>query len=102
MGLSCATGLWPKTASPLDGAWMRVTRRGQRPTWWRHGHDLGFGVGIFAGLRGIGPDWACRAMDYTAIGTVANLAARLCAEVKGRQILVSACVAPVVEKSVQF
>ena len=38
-------------------------------------------------------------MDYTAIGTVTNLAARLCGEAKDGQILVSARVATAVEDS---
>jgi adenylate cyclase len=38
-------------------------------------------------------------MDYTAIGTVTNLAARLCAEAKDGQILVSRRVAIAVEDS---
>jgi adenylate cyclase len=53
----------------------------------------------FSGLRDPGPDRLCRAVDYTAIGTVTNLAARLCAEAKDGQILISARVAIAVEDS---
>ena len=41
-------------------------------------------------------------MDYTAIGTVTNLAARLCSEAKDGQILVSRRVATAVEDTVQL
>jgi adenylate cyclase len=41
-------------------------------------------------------------MDYTAIGTVTNLAARLCAEAKDGQILVSRRVAIAVEDSAEL
>ena len=37
-------------------------------------------------------------MDYTAIGTVTNLAARLCSEAKDGQILISRRVAVAVEE----
>src|SRR5437868_4532590 len=48
--------------------------------WRRHGHDLGFGVGISQGYATLGQIGFAERMDYTAIGTVTNLAARLCAE----------------------
>jgi class 3 adenylate cyclase len=50
-----------------------------------------------AGLRDLGPDRLLRRSGYTAIGTVCNLAARLCAEAKDGQILVSSRVARAVE-----
>ncbi|MBB3179882.1 adenylate/guanylate cyclase domain-containing response regulator [Variovorax sp. Sphag1AA] len=57
--------------------------------WSRRGYDLHMGVGIaqgFATLGGIGFDGR---IDYGAIGTVTNLAARLCGEAAGGEILVS-------------
>ncbi|MDM0024777.1 adenylate/guanylate cyclase domain-containing protein [Variovorax saccharolyticus] len=57
--------------------------------WRRRGYDLHMGVGIaqgFATLGGIGFDGR---IDYGAIGTVTNLAARLCAEAAGGEILIS-------------
>ena len=45
-----------------------------------HGHDLGFGVGIAQGYATIGAIGFEGRIDYAAIGTVTNLAARLCAE----------------------
>jgi adenylate cyclase len=58
---------------------------------------FGFGVGISQGYATLGQIGFAERMDYTAIGTVTNLAARLCAEAKDGQILVSARVAIAVE-----
>ena len=57
--------------------------------WAEHGHDLGFGVGIAQGFATIGAIGFEGRLDYAAIGTVSNLAARLCAEAAPGQILVS-------------
>ena len=65
--------------------------------WRRHGHDLGFGVGIAQGYATLGKIGFTERMDHTAIGTVTNLAARLCAEAKDSQILISRRVAIDVE-----
>jgi adenylate cyclase len=65
--------------------------------WRGQGHDLGFGIGIARGFATLGQVGFERRMDYAAIGTVTNLAARLCAEAKAGQILVSQKVAATVE-----
>ena len=78
---------------------MREAAQGLLRTWRRHGHDLGFGVGISQGYAALGQIGFAERMDYTAIGTVTNLAARLCAEAKDGQILISARVATAVEDS---
>jgi adenylate cyclase len=70
--------------------------------WRRQGHDLGFGVGIAQGYATLGQIGFAERMDYTAIGTVTNLAARLCAEAKNGQILLSARVAMAVEDSAEL
>jgi len=57
--------------------------------WSEYGHDLGFGVGIAQGYATIGAIGFEGRFDYAAIGTVTNLAARLCAEAAPGQILVS-------------
>ena len=57
--------------------------------WRRHGHDLGFGVGIAQGYATLGRVGFPGRYDYAAIGTVTNLAARLCAEARDGQILVT-------------
>jgi class 3 adenylate cyclase/CheY-like chemotaxis protein len=57
--------------------------------WAGHGHDLGFGVGIAQGYATIGAIGFAGRLDYAAVGTVTNLAARLCAEAAPGQILIS-------------
>jgi adenylate cyclase len=57
--------------------------------WSRNGYDLGFGVGIAQGHATLGQIGFEGRSDYTAIGSVTNLAARLCAEAQERQILIS-------------
>jgi class 3 adenylate cyclase/CheY-like chemotaxis protein len=76
-----------------DGAQVLAER------WRRRGHVLGFGVGIASGyatLGGIGFD---QRIDYSVIGTVPNLASRLCDEAKAGQILVSQRVYAAIEAS---
>src|SRR5436305_10551211 len=70
-------------------------------SWRRHGHDIGFGVGVSQGYATLGQIGFAERMDYTAIGTVTNLAARLCAEAKDGQILVSRRVARAVAETVK-
>ncbi len=57
--------------------------------WKRRGWDLGVGVGIAQGYATIGAIGFEGRWDYGAIGTVTNLAARLCGEAKAGQILIS-------------
>jgi adenylate cyclase len=57
--------------------------------WSRLGHDLGFGVGIAQGFATLGRIGFEGRFDYAAIGSVTNLAARLCAEAGPGQVLVS-------------
>jgi class 3 adenylate cyclase len=59
----------------------------------RHGCDFGFGSGIARGYATLGQI----AFSYTAMGTVCNFAARLCAEAKDGQILISSRIAEAVE-----
>jgi class 3 adenylate cyclase len=65
--------------------------------WRRRGWDLGVGVGIAQGYATIGAIGFEGRWDYGAIGTVTNLAARLCGEAAAGQILVAARVAAAVE-----
>ncbi len=78
---------------------MRAAAQDLLRSWRRHGHDIGFGVGISQGYATLGQIGFAERMDYTAIGTVTNLAARLCGEAKDGQILVSRRVAIAVEDS---
>jgi class 3 adenylate cyclase len=57
--------------------------------WRKRGHALGFGVGIALGYATLGKIGFEGRFDYGAIGTVTNLAARLCSEAQGGQILLS-------------
>ena len=65
--------------------------------WSRLGHDLGFGVGIAQGFATLGRIGYEGRFDYSAIGTVTNLAARLCGEADAGQVLVSQRVFSAVE-----
>jgi class 3 adenylate cyclase len=57
--------------------------------WVRRGYSLGLGIGIAQGFATIGAIGFDGRWDYGAIGTVTNLAARLCGEAAGNQILIS-------------
>jgi class 3 adenylate cyclase len=68
---------------------MRDAVRALRVQWSKLGFDLDLGIGITTGFATLGAVGFEGRWDYAAIGTVTNLAARLCAEAKGDQILVS-------------
>jgi GAF domain-containing protein len=70
--------------------------------WRRHGCELGFGAGIAQGYATLGQIGFSERSGYTAIGTVCNLAARLCAEANDGQILVSSHIAEAVEAVVRL
>ena len=57
--------------------------------WRKRGHELDVGIGIAQGFATIGAIGFEGRLDYGAVGTVTNLAARLCGEAKPGQILVS-------------
>lgn len=57
--------------------------------WRRRGHDLGFGIGIAQGYATLGRIGFEGRFDYAAIGSVTNLAARLCAAAGSGQVLVA-------------
>ncbi len=58
-------------------------------SWRRMGYELELGIGIAQGYATIGAIGYEGRWDYGAIGTVTNLAARLCGEARPGQILVS-------------
>jgi len=68
--------------------------------WRKRGYDLDFGVGVAQGYATIGAIGFEGRLDYGAIGTVTNLAARLCGEANPGQILISQRVYGAVEDSV--
>ena len=57
--------------------------------WRKRGHQLAFGVGIAQGYATLGKVGFEGRFDYAAIGSVTNLASRLCDEAKPEQILIS-------------
>ena len=68
---------------------MRERVRDLRAAWRRRDHDLDFSVGIAKGYATIGAIGFEGRWDYAAVGSVTNLAARLCAEAGAGQILIS-------------
>ena len=79
---------------------MRVKVGALIENWRRMGHDLGFGIGIAHGFATLGTIGFEGRFDYAAIGTVSNVASRLCDEAKPGQILISPRVLMAVEKDV--
>jgi adenylate cyclase len=67
----------------------------------RLGHDIGFGIGIEHGFATLGTIGFEGRFDYAAIGTVCNVASRLCDEAKPGQILISSRVLMAVEDAVK-
>jgi class 3 adenylate cyclase/HAMP domain-containing protein len=69
--------------------------------WRNRGHSLGFGVGIALGYATLGQIGFEQRLEYAAIGSVTNLASRLCDEAKANQIVVSRRVFGMVEPWVE-
>ena len=69
--------------------------------WQRRGHQLQMGVGVAAGYATCGQIGFEGRFEYTAIGTVTNLAARLCGEAKGGQVLVSERIVTMLQGAVE-
>ncbi|MEN3354381.1 MAG: adenylate cyclase [Betaproteobacteria bacterium] len=68
---------------------MRAKFAALAVNWKKRGYDLGMGIGIGQGYATLGAIGFEGRRDYGAIGAVCCLAARLCAEAKGGEILVS-------------
>ena len=71
-----------KTAMAMHQAFVPIGK-----LWEKRGYDLALGVGIAQGYATLGAIGFEGRWDYAAIGNVTNLAARLCAEAKGGQVL---------------
>lgn len=69
-------------------------------TWAQRGYGLAMGIGIAQGMATIGAIGFEGRRDYAAIGSVTNLAARLCAEAHAGQILVCSVVSAHIEHEV--
>jgi len=78
----------PKRAVQMSVA-MRNRVQQLAEGWARRGQDLAFGIGIAQGFATLGRIGFEGRFDYAAIGSVVNLAARLCAEAKPWNVLVS-------------
>ena len=68
--------------------------------WNKRGYDLHMGIGIAQGFATLGAIGFEGRQDYGAIGTVTNLASRLCSEARGGQILVAQRVMAAIENLV--
>jgi class 3 adenylate cyclase len=77
---------------------MRDTIGALTEKWRNRGHSLGFGVGIALGYATLGQIGFEQRLEYAAIGSVTNLASRLCDEAKAGQIVVSRRVFGMVEQ----
>jgi class 3 adenylate cyclase/HAMP domain-containing protein len=80
---------------------MRDTIGALTERWRNRGHSLGFGVGIALGYATLGQIGFEQRLEYAAIGSVTNLASRLCDEAKANQIVVSRRVYGMVEPWVE-
>lgn len=80
---------------------MRDRMAGLTGRWRKYGHELGFGVGIAHGYATLGRIGFEGQFSYTAIGSVANLAARLCGEAMTGQILIDGKVHIAIEAHVE-
>src|SRR5947199_1972140 len=70
--------------------------------WRRRGREIGFGIGIAQGYATLGQIGFAERVHYTAIGTVCNLASRLCDQAADGQVLISKRVAGAVEADVRL
>src|SRR5204862_4525946 len=95
----------PLANAPERAVRMAVAMRGRVDEllvkWKKRGYDLDFGVGVAQGYATIGAIGFEGRLDYGAIGTVTNLAARLCGEAKPGQILIAQRVYGAVDDSVE-
>ena len=91
----------PALQAVLMALEMRDAIAALTDTWRRWGHDIGFGIGIAHGFATLGTIGFEGRFDYAAIGTVSNVASRLCDEAKPGQILISPRVLTKVENAVK-
>ena len=68
---------------------MREAALGLSAGWKKRGVDLGLGIGIAQGFATVGAIGFEGRIDYGAIGTVTNLASRLCQQAKAGEIILS-------------
>jgi DNA-binding response OmpR family regulator len=68
---------------------MRECIRILAESWRKRGHDLGFGVSVARGHATLGGVGFEHRLEYSVIGTIPNLACRLCSEARSGQILLT-------------
>jgi adenylate cyclase len=91
----------PAARAVRMGLGLRDAVAGLAARWRRAGHDLALGVGIAQGYATLGRIGFEGRFDYAAIGSVTNLAARLCSDARGWQVLVTDRVLAAVEDLVE-
>jgi adenylate cyclase len=83
----------PCDDAPLRSVRMALAMRERvqelADSWQRRGHELAFGVGVAQGFATLGRIGFSGRFDYASIGSVTNLAARLCGEAAPWQILIT-------------
>jgi adenylate cyclase len=77
---------------------MRAAMGDLRAAWRKRGHELDFSVGIALGYATLGRIGFEGRYDYGAVGSVMNLASRLCDEARPGQIVLSRRVLAEVEE----
>jgi len=90
----------PALQAVLMALEMRDAIRALTERWRRLGHDIGFGIGIAHGFATLGTIRFEGRFDYAAIGTVSNVASRLCDEARPSQILISPRVLMAIEDAI--
>ena len=96
----------PCADAPRRAARMAIEMRDSvaalAPAWKRKGHVLGFGIGLAQGYATMGTIGFGDRFEYTAIGAVVNLAARLCADAGDGQILTNSRLAAAIGDTVEI
>jgi class 3 adenylate cyclase len=80
---------------------MRESMQTLKTRWHKLGYNLDQGVGVAIGYATLGKIGFEGRLDYSAIGSVCNLSARLCVEAKGGQILIPHRVAALMEDVIE-
>lgn len=80
---------------------MRERMQDLQARWHKLGYTLDQGIGVAIGYATLGKIGFEGRLDYSAIGSVCNLSARLCAEAKGGQILIPHRVAALMEDAIE-
>ena len=91
----------PATRAVRMAVSMRQQMNELTTAWGKRGHQLGFGIGIALGYATLGRIGFEGRYDYGAIGSVVNLASRLCGEARDGQILIGSRAFAAVEASVE-